>query len=113
MALPPVDARALAHRADRDLHLGDARAHPFHVAGKGIAEQVLARSVQLQLLGDFGALDEGIPGELVNPLALLAFFSAYVLLGLVEVAVEELQENPLRPFVIKWITGLYLPVPIV
>ena len=32
--------------------------------------------------------------------------------GIAEIAVEELQKNPLCPFVILWVAGAYFPVPI-
>ena len=76
-----------------ELHLGHPRPHPPHVAGEGVGEQVLPRPVQLQLLGQLGALDKGVPGKLVDLLALLALLVGHnqlqVVPALGDVTVDE------------------------
>ena len=53
-------------RALVDLHLGRAGARAADVAGEGVGEEVLARAVELELLGELGAGDERVPGQLVD-----------------------------------------------
>ena len=50
-------------------HFCDAWSHAAHVAGEGVRQQVLAGTVELQLLGDSGASLEHLPGQAVDFLA--------------------------------------------
>ncbi len=55
-----------------DLHLRRAGAGAADVAGEGVRYEVLTGAVQLQLPGHFGARLEGVPGQLVDLLVVLA-----------------------------------------
>ncbi len=53
-------------------HFGHARPHPPHIAREGIGQQVLARPVELQLLGDERTRLKHIPRQPVNLAAVVA-----------------------------------------
>ncbi len=75
------------------LHLGDSRAEPLDVAGEGVGEEVLARAVELQLLGDFRAGHEDVPRQLVDlaavPAGLVGNDQVQVIAHMGDVGVDE------------------------
>ena len=53
------------------LHLSYPGTHPLDVAGEGIRQEVLPGTVELEGLRQLSALNEGIPGHLMNRFVLL------------------------------------------